>query len=119
MAVISVTRKPCQEPHFYFSVAIETTFSLVIKSKRCSSVSWFEYKELKPLQKYIQRLGSKSLLTGISGIQSEILEHQWWGRNELEKNELVMQKGIAIKGIHVIESMYCFQIYFYSSAKQY
>lgn len=98
MAVISVTRKPCQGPHFDFSVAIETTFPLVIKSKRCSSVSWFEYKELKPLQKYIQRLRDKSLLIGISVVQSEILEYRWWGRKDVERNrELGMQKWIALK----------------------
>lgn len=50
MTVISVTWKPCQEPHFNFSVAIDTTFPLVTKSEKCGSVSWFKYKDCKILK---------------------------------------------------------------------
>lgn len=74
MAVISVTWKPCQESHFNFTVAIDTTFPLTTESEKHCSVAWFKYKELKPLQKYIQRLRSKSLITGISVAQSKILD---------------------------------------------
>lgn len=63
-----------QEPHSSFPVAIDTACPFVTKSETRSSVSQFKYKELKPLQKHTQRLRSRSLISGTSVAQSEILE---------------------------------------------